>query len=122
MSNKITLTASQIRYLLALKKLNSSDGIRGSDIAVELGLSKPSVHNMMDTFIELDFIEKEPGGQVFMTEYGLYTASEYEGYFKKVKKKLSSQTAMDISLDIAICAFLAELSEQCLGALSQVAV
>lgn len=122
MSNKATLTASQIRYLLTLKKLNSSDGIRGSDIAAELGLSKPSVHNMMDTFIELGFIEKEPGGQAFMTEYGLYTASEYEGYFRKVKKKLSSQTAMDNSLDIAICAFLAELSEQCLGVLSQVAV
>lgn len=122
MSNKITLTASQIRYLLTLKKLNSSDGIRGSDIAAELGLSKPSVHNMMDTFIELALIEKEPGGLVFMTEYGSKTASEYESYFKKVKKKLSSQTVMDISLDFAICAFLAELSEQCLGALSQVAI
>ena len=54
MANSKLLTASNIRYLLAMKELEKScQGLRCVDIAATLGLSKPSVHNMLDNFIEI---------------------------------------------------------------------
>ena len=54
MQKKTQLTAAHVRYLIALKRLNNADGIKGSDIANELNLTKPSVHSMMDTFLSLN--------------------------------------------------------------------
>lgn len=51
MTNRRTLTASNIRYLLTMKELDRDGcGVRCVDLASALNLSKPSVHNMMDTF------------------------------------------------------------------------
>lgn len=45
------LTDSQIRYLIAIKRLYERQGsVRGADIAKELKLSKASVHRMVDFF------------------------------------------------------------------------
>lgn len=119
MTKREKLTASQIRYLLTLKQMSAPEGNRVSDIAKQLGLSKPSVHNMMDTFLRLDFVMKKPGGKVSMTEQGLRTAMYYEAYFERMKCGLSAYEGVDESIDMAIYAFLAELSEPCLLALSQ---
>lgn len=112
MMDEITLTASQIRYLLVLKRLDKGDGVKSVDIANELQLSKPSVHNMMDFFLEQDIIHKEPKRQVYLTERGLKMAKEYEAYHMVLKRKLFSGKAPDCTADIAICAFLAELSKK----------
>lgn len=59
MTNRRTLTASNIRYLLTMKELDRDGcGVRCVDLASALNLSKPSVHNMMDTFSELGIISK----------------------------------------------------------------
>ena len=51
MQEHAELTASQIRYLIAIKRLYERQGIvRGADITKELRLSKASVHRMMDFF------------------------------------------------------------------------
>ena len=118
MTNKSLLTASHIRYLIALKKLNNSEGIRGSDIATELNLTRPSVHNMMDTFLFLEYIEKEPGGSVFLTEYGLSRATFFEDYYLRLKELLFANEEIDGTADKAIYAFLAELSEENLAILA----
>ena len=118
MTNKSLLTASHVRYLMALKRLNCANGIKGSDIAAELNLSKPSVHNMMDTFIFMEYIEKEHGGQVFLTEYGFERASFFEEQYHKIKNKLFPNHTTDESVDRAIYAMIAELSDESIRCLA----
>lgn len=119
MANKVLLTGSQIRYLLTLKKLHCSCGIRTTDIARELSITKPSVHNMMNYFLELDYVSKEPHRQVYLTETGYQQAVTFETYYRSLARKLSLPERSDESFDRAICAFLAELSEDSLGMLAQ---
>ena len=53
MANLRNLSPSHIRYLLTMQELDrQGKGVRSSDIAAALGLSKPSVHNMMKTFMD----------------------------------------------------------------------
>ena len=60
MANQKTLTASNIRYLLTIQSLDrEGKGARSVDIATEMGLSKPSVHNMMRTLIEIGLVRKD---------------------------------------------------------------
>ncbi len=118
MTNEIILTASQIRYLLTLKKLDQGDGIRSVDVAKELKLTKPSVHNMMNYFIEKKFIYKEPQKQVYLTKHGLKKALEFEAYHIALKERLFPGRTPDHTADLAICAFLAELSGDALKALA----
>lgn len=55
------LTASQIRYLIAIKRLCERQGsVRGADIAKELKLSKASVHRMMDFFEQVQDVSVQP--------------------------------------------------------------
>ena len=55
------LTASQIRYLIAIKRLCERQGsVRGADIAKELKLSKASVHRMVDFFEQVQDVSVQP--------------------------------------------------------------
>ena len=119
MADEIFFTAAHIRYLLTLKKLHKESGIKSTDIAKALGLTKASVHNMMNTFLSMDYIKKEHGWLVFLTEHGLEKASLYEIYHSKLKEKLFSDKSTDHTADMAIYAFLAELSDQSLDALTR---
>ena len=48
MANQNALTAAHIRYLLVLLRLTAANGhTRCVDLAAALGLSPPSVHNMV---------------------------------------------------------------------------
>lgn len=113
------LSASHIRYLLAIKTLHSERGIASADIAKSLKLSRVSVHKMMETFLLLNYITKEPGGRVFMTEYGMKRATVFEHYYNVVHKALFSEDDADDTADMAIYAFLAELSEESLALLDR---
>lgn len=112
MQKRSQLTAAHVRYLIALKRLNNADGIKGSDIANALNLTKPSVHSMMDTFLNLKYIAKERGGQVFLTEYGLQRAMFFEEKYQNIKKRMCFEEKIDCATERAICAFMAELSEE----------
>lgn len=119
MSNTTTLTAAHIRYLLAIKRIYTETGIFSSEIAKELGVSRPTVHNMMDLFIEKHYIYKEPQGLVYLTKYGMCVASVYESYYHKIKEILFSDKRIDATAEMAICALLGELSEENLVILAQ---
>lgn len=118
MTNNRCLTASHIRYLLALKRLDTGCGIRSVDVAAALNLTKTSVHNMMDTFITMDYVEKEPNGLVYMTAYGTQRAETFDRYHRLLKKKLFAENSLDETADMAIYAFLAQLSETAWEALA----
>jgi len=89
------------------------------EIAKELKLSKPTVHNMMDVFLERNYIHKEPQGLVYLTKHGMYVASVYEAYYYRLKNVLFSDRKIDPTAEHAICALLAELSEANLAVLAQ---
>ena len=119
MTNHEVITAAHIRYLLAIKRIYETTGLYSSEIAKELKLSKPTVHNMMDVFLERNYICKEPQGLVYLTKHGMHVASVYEAYYYRLKNVLFSDRKIDPTAEHAICALLAELSEANLAVLAQ---
>ncbi len=67
----------------------------------------------MDTFLNLKYIHKEHGGLEYLTDHGTWKASELEVYHRLLKDKLFVDAAVDETADIAICAFISELSKDC---------
>lgn len=81
--NKQTLTASHINYLIVLYRLDGGDkGIRCVDIAKALGISKPSVHKMMNILSTMKLVKKTKYGTVFLMEDGKNTATQYNQYYE----------------------------------------
>ena len=89
------LTATNIKYLLTLRELEKTDsGVRCIDLASRLKVSKPSVHTMVDTLMELGLVEKEKYGSVFFTALGREKAEKYAGSFDAVYASLSRSLSL----------------------------
>ncbi len=61
-------------YLLYEGQEDKSKGIKAVDIAAKLGVSKPSVSEMLTKLVKEDLIRTEPYGPVFFTETGIVEA------------------------------------------------
>lgn len=69
------MTTAQIRCLLALKALNQlSEEVASKDIAHLVGISRPSVHRLLEALSAEGLIAKEPYGTVELTAKGCETA------------------------------------------------
>lgn len=64
------LTPAKEDYLRALLILSKNDGVRTSDIARHLEVTKPSVSNMMNVLMAEGFVSKKKYGRIYLTEYG----------------------------------------------------
>lgn len=107
-----TLTASNIRYLLIMQRLDPENkGTRCTDVAEKLKCSKPSVHNMMHTLRDMGIIRRDAYGESFFTEEGLALAERYSRYFDAVASLLADQFPEDDLLS-GVCAFLSEMPER----------
>ena len=112
------LTASQIRYLIVIKRLYERQGsVRGADIAKELKLSKSSVHRMMDFFEQVQYVKRDCGKHIVLTDDGMGKALEYEKYSMELNKRLFHSKLCDSIEETAICSFLTSLSEEKLACL-----
>ncbi len=89
-----TLSASSIRYLITMNALDKACGIRCVDIAEKLGLTKPSVHRMMETLSDRALVKKVRYGMVFLTEEGRELAARYAVYYDTVCRFLSQKLAL----------------------------
>lgn len=106
-----TLTASNIRYLLIMQRLDPENkGTRCTDVAEKLKCSKPSVHNMMHTLRDMGIIRRDAYGESFFTEEGLALAERYSRYFDAVASLLADRFPEDDLLS-GVCAFLSEMPE-----------
>ena len=116
MADRINLSSSQIRYLLAMRALSDKNGaIRSARLASELGCSKPSVHTMIRTLSAMDLVKKEPYSAVYFTLPGKKTAEQYAQYYDAVRNVLGEYTKTDgAEAEEAICALLAGMTEECL--------
>jgi DNA-binding MarR family transcriptional regulator len=100
------LSLKQIQYL---KKFDRPKYVTISQLAAELGLSKPTVTEMVKKFIRLDYIQKEQCTRdarvyyLFLTEKGRMIARleeiANEQFIKRVKNSLDED---DINLLIEI--------------------
>ena len=112
------LTASQIRYLIAIKRLYERQGsVRGADIARELKVSKASVHRMMDFFEQVQYVKRDCGKHIVLTDDGMGKALEYEKYSMELNKRLFHSKLCDSIEEMAICSFLASFSSDKLACL-----
>ena len=90
MANSQPLSASNLRYLMVMKGLSENGrGVRCTDVATELGLSKPSVHNMMHTFRDMGIIRKDAYGASFFTQAGTELVQRYSKYADALSELLS---------------------------------
>lgn len=124
------LSASNIRYLLTLRELESkvlSDrenaaetscgknaGVRYIDLSNALGISRASAHNMIDTFINSGLVGKNTYGTLFLTVDGNDVASRYGRYYTAVSEMLKPHFPGLGSMENAVCSLLAEIPESCL--------
>ena len=75
----MNLTANQIRFLLAVLSLTSIDeDIASKNIARILGITRPSVHGMLEQMVERGLIEKVRYGSAKLTDEGLALAQALE--------------------------------------------
>jgi len=120
----MALTVSQIRCLIALLSLRGmSAEIASKNVAKILGVSRPSVHRMLDRLGEMGLTEKERYGTVRLTEKGVECAKALED--RKEKLLLLFSRTHQLPLDesgIAAVVLMVELSEESLCKLEDASV
>lgn len=109
------LTASNIKYLLVLYNIcPENSGVRCVRIAETLGITKPSVHAMINTLKNMELVTKDLYGEVAFTKKGLALAERYNGYYDLINKFFGKILPDEKDAHSAACAVMAELSEESL--------
>lgn len=104
------LTAANIRYLLAIEELDRDGrGVRCVDVAQTLGITKPSVHSMVDTMKDMGLLEKPRYGVIRLTDQGRSTADQYQEYFQLICRHFSPLLPQRQDVLAASLALLSEL-------------
>lgn len=117
-NSNLTLTASNIRYLLAIHILSEGDSnVRSSNIADVLGISKPSVHGMMDTLQSMNLIQKAEYNRIRLTPLGKEIAALYQQYYTEIYSMLDELLTDKNEIDGAVYALLAVISTESLSML-----
>ncbi len=85
------LSPSREEYLKAIYKLSErAQLVRSVDIAVYLGVSKPSVHNAVATLREQGLVIKPLGGEIQLTEEGRRQGEIITAKFRVIRQFLNS--------------------------------
>lgn len=109
---QLSLTQANIRYLLAIEALDRNDsGVRCVDVAQTLGITKPSVHSMMNTLKQLSLLEKSRYGMIHLTEEGKRVAQRYQGWFNSISHHFAPLLTDERDVTVVACALMAELPE-----------
>ena len=110
MDNDTKFTFSQIRYILWLHNLSHGEhGVKNVELATALGVSKPSVHNMLKSLAELGVVKQETFGLAFFTDEGLKLAKKYSHCYLILEKKLSEVCGSGSVSENAICVLLSDM-------------
>ena len=71
------LTNSQLHYMQCIRSLSAEGPVRATDISRSIGLSMPSVHNMLVTLQAMELVEKHRHS-VTLTDLGEATLQHYD--------------------------------------------
>ena len=111
----MVLHSSGEDYLKAILILQKNNGkVRSVDVAAYMGVSKPSVHAMMDTLKKLSLVDKDRYGTVRFTPAGRELADQYESYFQTICNHFSALLPCTADARSAAYALIAELPADCL--------
>lgn len=84
------LTASQIRYLLAIAELSQKRAcVSSSDIADKLQVTRPSVNKMLAVLSDKSLLEKKRYGAVQLTDLGAKISNDCGERVVRLSDKLS---------------------------------
>ena len=110
MSSGPALTAANIRYLLAIEDLDrDGKGVRCVDVAQALGITKPSVHSMVDSMKDMGLLEKPHYGVIRLTDLGRSAADRYQVYFQTICRHFTQFLPQRQDVLAAAFALLSEL-------------
>lgn len=116
--HKRRITASKIKYLLALYALNPKNtGTRCAGIARALGLSRPSVHAMIRSLTELQLVCRDPHGLVCLTAAGKEMAEQSIRCLAALNARLASRLSDPADAQTAAAPILPTLPPEHLDAL-----
>lgn len=112
-------TLSQIKYLIWIYRLTQRGcGIKNVELASALGLTKPSVHNMLKTLSELGMVRQETFGLAHLTENGYLIARKYAVCFCVLDRTMSEICGNGTVSENAICGLLADMPPEKIDELS----
>lgn len=97
------LTYSQLNYMLCICQLTNEGKVRSTDLSRQIGLSMPSVHNMLVTLTELKLVEKD-AGSIHITLTGQESLDYYRQAMDSIRVFLTGVGAADCSDDIMVMA------------------
>ena len=118
MDNDVKLTSSQIKYIVCLYRLSKNgNGVKNVEISGALGLSKPSVHNMLKFLTEIGVVRQEVFGLAFFTEEGRALAKKYAFCYAYLEKKIDEICGNGAASENAICVLLADMPGEKIDAL-----
>ena len=111
---KFAVSASVVRYLLALDALKGGGGIRTTDVARYLNIKKPSAHTMLNNLKDAGILTKDELGIAHLTSGGAELTRQYHRYYCAAAAALERVLPSSADIRNAACALVAELSEQVL--------
>ena len=112
MEEKIELTASNIRFLLTVKRmLDGGEQPKGFRLAEALQCTRPSVHKMTKYLDAKELLRYANHSVPTLTPEGARVAAQYSAYYYAIADSLPQELVDDRVVSKAICALLAELSE-----------
>jgi len=112
LDNSVKFTFAQVKYIVCLYRLAEDGyGVKNVELASALGLSKPSVHNMLKSLADLGVVRQEVFGLAFFTDEGRALAQKYAHCYAKLEKKMSEICGIGAASENAICGLLADMPQ-----------
>ena len=103
------LTVTQLRCLLAVYALTGMrEEVASKSVAKLLDVSRPTVHNMLDTLLRTGLLEKQPYGAARLTPDGLALGQRLEA--RREKLVLLFSRGLGLPMDEAAAAALLLMS------------
>ncbi len=97
MSGKFTPSIED--YLECIYQCNRGQGVKSTDIAARLSVSKPSVHRAIVTLAEMGLLSQEKYSLIYLTEAGQKKAAEVSA--KHESLSLFLQAVLGIAPEVA---------------------
>ena len=97
MSGKFTPSIED--YLECIYQVNQGQGVKSTDIAAKLSVSKPSVHRAIVTLAEMGLLSQEKYSLIYLTEAGQKKAAEVNAKHEILSSFL--QDVLGIEADVA---------------------
>ncbi len=92
----LDLTNSQLKCLLTVLELSRpGSDVASKEIAVQMRLSRPSVHRLLEGLIARDLVLKEPYGSVALSDRGREEALKIQRLRREGARALMGRFAMD---------------------------